>query len=242
MKCFSVEEERVTKGLPIIPSPFPHIGIGRESGCDYTRIGVSTKFAMSLVVKPRQYEIWCLNSRLEYGCPRAKLKAACSQACPDRKMQRQIREAEYANVLECCVSRTTHGDYLIVESRRGDPRGLVHVKLHGSNRWHLSFFSSDAIFHRTSVLGKEAVHFGNSSFNFAAGFAYLSPAEYGKGILILADERLSGAAQKKEGACNEYLVVMQPGSAFCAFQEELSKQVQVAAYYDGQDVQTFCYI
>ncbi len=237
MKCFSVEEESVTKGLPVIPAPFPHVAIGK-GGQDrnYTRINVSAKFAMSLILKPRRDERWCRNSRLEQGCSRMKAKGACSLDCPDRQIEKKSSDAEYASVIECCILKTINGGYLIVEPRRGDPRGLVHVKLPEGNLWHLSFFrESDTTC--PSINGRDASLCNALLYDLSSGNANLIPVEGGAGTRILADGSLCNKSDREKSG-TEFLLIMEPGSAFVAVREESSEPMQFAAYYDGQDVRT----
>ncbi len=236
MKCFSVDEKSVTEGLSIIPSPFPHIGIGMKGPGRYsTRIGVSTKLATSLVVMPRQEETWCKHSRIESGCPRMKAKAGCSRDCSEREIQRKISYPSYAAVLECCVMRTANGGFLIVEPRRGDQRGLVHLKLHNGNIRHLSFFKMDAGLNNDLGTGHDAGHRNEPTFDFSHDMRHLIPVGSGKGVFILAEGGFGDVMPGKNECGKEFLLVMDPGSAVLA-EKDYKSISMVAAIFDGRNV------
>ena len=244
MRCFEIEDARVTKGIPIIALPYPHIGVGVGSPGQYTKIGISTRLANSLQTAVRKDRWQCRYNQLDHGCPRKKFSASCDKNCASRQMIRTTHAAEYSSLSECCVTMTPGGNFLIVSPRGGDSRGLLHVKLGHVKKWQLSFFRIDdkQSFSPGDNEGKADIHCrGFSCFSVVSGSSSrdYSPVPLGESVKLLAAElRGSESTSQQAGGC-EYLIVMDPGTAFDAVEDDAMASARMSAYYDGQNVHTF---
>jgi len=243
MRCFELEEARVTKGIPIVSLPYPHIGLGMGGHGSYTKIGISTKLANSLMISFREDRWQCRHDQLAHGCPRKKVRASCDQECNDRQMIRKTRAAEYTSLVECCVTVTARGDFFIVSPRGGDSRGLLHVKLSAGRKWKLSFFriTDDQPFAPRDNERGESVQLRGVSIISKSLEKHYSPLLLGENVKLLAIECLESDISSQQVSGYEYLIVMDPGTAFNAVEADKQAFAHLSAYYDGQDVYTdFC--
>jgi hypothetical protein len=238
MRCFELEGDRVTKGIPIIPLPYPHIGLGAGGPGPYTRIGISTRLASSLQTALREDGWQCRYNQLDHGCLRKKFRVSCDQACNDRQMIRKTRVAEYTSLLECCVTVTARGDFLIVSPRGGDSRGLLHVKLDTGRRWNLSFFrilDNRPFVPRDYEIDKSVQ---GRDVSIPSGYLgkFCSPALLGESVKLLAVECRESDISSQQVSGSEYLIVMDPGTAFETVEADTMASAHMSAYYDRQDV------
>ena len=235
MRCFELEEARVTKGIPIIPVPYPHIGLGMGGPGPYAKIGISTKLANSLLIALQEDGWQCRYNQLDHGCPRKKFRVNCDQACGDRQMIRKTHAAEYALLSECCVTMTARGDFFLVSPRGGDARGLLHVKLDTGRKWKLSFFRKrdNRSFAFCDDESCESVQVRD--FPIAPG-SYYTPVISGGSVKLLAVECRESYISRQQVGGFEYLIVMDPGTAFDAVEADKPASVHMSAYYDGLDV------
>jgi hypothetical protein len=158
-------------------------------------------------------------------------------------MIRKTRAAEYTSLVECCVTVTASGDFFIVSPRGGDSRGLLHVKLSVGRKWKLSFFriTDDQPFAPRDNERGGSVQLRGLPITSKSLEKHYSPLLLGENVQLLAVECLKSDISSKQVSGYEYLIVMDPGTAFNAVEADKQAFPHLSAYYDGQDVYTdFC--
>ena len=161
MKCFVLESGHVTRGLPVISAPFPHVGFGTGGPRPYTKINISTKMANSLLIALSENRWQCEGNRQDRECPRKRAGAVCGHNCSERRLVKTGGSPEYNGLMECCIIVTANGDFLIVSPRGSDTRGLLHVKLGTEENWRLSLEGLDGHVKilAANAVGRDTAHY-----------------------------------------------------------------------------------